>query len=173
MPWKESRPAKNKIVAAQAELLKLVDIDDPLVQCWACGKKGRLERAHIVARALGGSNDSSNFFLLCALCHVEQPDAQSREAQEQWLLNRDSEVARVWNEVSRVTKPLVVKGLNPFWQSVYADCMMPVLKKNKLARADKRTWLANLECRSQEIRAALDKVRSYLGDDYEGPRTAP
>lgn len=167
-------PTREKIVAAQEKLLQSLEVDDPSTECWACGKyHPRLERAHVVAKAFGGSDDPDNFFLLCSLCHVEQPDAQSREAQETWLRERDAEVTRNWNDTFRVMEPLLVGGLNRFWKAVYSDCMIPVVEKTSTARMDKRTWLANVESRTKEVRAALDKVRSCLGDDYEGPRVDP
>ena len=40
--------------------------------CWDNAKW--LEKCHIVPHMLGGSNDVSNFVLLCSRCHKEAPD---------------------------------------------------------------------------------------------------
>lgn len=41
------------------------------LQCFACGRAGVLDRAHIVPRHKGGSDDLSNLHLLCKSCHAE------------------------------------------------------------------------------------------------------
>lgn len=53
--------------------------------CWCCGKRGYQERAHIVARSLGGSEDPENMFLLCADCHVNSPDTVNPRAFVSWV----------------------------------------------------------------------------------------
>jgi hypothetical protein len=64
---------------------------------------GWLERAHVVSVAAGGGTEPSNFFLLCGLCHREQPDGSSREAQEAWLISHESQIERGY----RLSTPLV------------------------------------------------------------------
>ena len=75
--------------------LNLVDFGEPC--CWACGTwrsswtswhKASLERCHIVPHALGGTNDPSNYVLLCKDCHLESPDTPHREAMLTWIRNR-------------------------------------------------------------------------------------
>lgn len=41
------------------------------LQCFACGRTGILDRAHIVPRHKGGSDELSNLHLLCKSCHAE------------------------------------------------------------------------------------------------------
>lgn len=60
--------------------------------CWACSGRGPVERAHVIARSFGGSNEPENFFLLCHRCHRDQPDGAPRYLQEQWLFNHESQV---------------------------------------------------------------------------------
>ena len=38
--------------------------------CFACGKMGDVDRAHILARVEGGSDGVENIHLLCHYCHV-------------------------------------------------------------------------------------------------------
>lgn len=59
--------------------------------CWACGIESgtRKTRAHVVAAGHEGGDDPGNFFLLCNICHTEQPDGMPREAQVAWLRTRE------------------------------------------------------------------------------------
>ncbi|WP_088893941.1 HNH endonuclease signature motif containing protein [Leptolyngbya ohadii] len=75
--------------------------------CWACGEfwngryditnpnashekilkaweKAPLQRCHIVPRSLGGSNESSNLFLMCKECHDLAPNTSIPEIFFQW-----------------------------------------------------------------------------------------
>lgn len=55
--------------------------------CWSCGvASGSLERAHILARSLGGSDDVSNFHLLCAVCHRTSEELYGPQYWE-WFTN--------------------------------------------------------------------------------------
>ena len=38
--------------------------------CFACGKMGNVDRAHILARCEGGSDGVDNIHLLCHYCHI-------------------------------------------------------------------------------------------------------
>lgn len=107
-------PTHGQIVEANLDLLVTLpnlqpfDPEDPWdcvdVQrtCWACGtwsgrsdrsgranKSPKMTRSHVVARSRGGSDAPSNFFLLCDVCHAEQPDGMPRESQVEWLRRRE------------------------------------------------------------------------------------
>lgn len=58
----------------------------PLGECWACGIENpyELHRAHILPLQSGGTNDCSNFHLLCYVCHYES-EHLFYEAYEQWF----------------------------------------------------------------------------------------
>lgn len=45
--------------------------------CFICGLK-RVERAHIVPYSLGGSNEPTNYALLCSMHHEDAPDVGTR-----------------------------------------------------------------------------------------------
>ena len=88
-----------------------------LPQCWACGRPvdrkavlswdkydlevediwrdkrvgNRLQRCHIIAKQFGGSNDTSNLFLLCEDCHALSPDTKNRASFFRWVYRRRSE----------------------------------------------------------------------------------
>jgi len=57
--------------------------------CWKCGDliktKGMGVRAHIEAHKNGGSSKPENFFMLCVVCHLHQPDAMTRPEQIEWI----------------------------------------------------------------------------------------
>lgn len=111
-------PQHNMIVRANLPLLQtLPNIDPPKEPatdndirelertCWACGhfsSEHKATRAHVVARSRGGTDDPSNYFLLCDVCHEEQPDGLSRELQEQWLKNRDDWFKRYYELINEL-----------------------------------------------------------------------
>lgn len=109
MKSKRHMPTPRAIVEANRQLverLAFVDPDRAHATCWACGQndrtdepRGWLQRAHVLAASGGGSDAPENFFLLCSVCHREQPDGASREAQEAWLLSHETILARAWRTV--------------------------------------------------------------------------
>lgn len=77
-------PTVAAIVAAQECLLDWLGVAPAVAHrtCWACRILDMpLERAHVVAHRSGGSMHPTNFFLLCAICHLEQHDSQRVEVQ--------------------------------------------------------------------------------------------
>jgi len=96
------------IVAANAALLARLGIDpaEAATTCWGCrvdALRGP-QRVHVVARTHGGSDAPDNFFILCWLCHRDQPDGVSRATQEAWLIRRESFFAlasREWDGTIR------------------------------------------------------------------------
>lgn len=62
-----------------------VDWAQAHVLCWRCAYRRNLQRCHIVPRALGGGDESSNTVLLCAQCHAEAPNVADPEFMWVWL----------------------------------------------------------------------------------------
>lgn len=99
---RQEPPKAADIAREQSCFLEMIGFDkDPLRHCWACRGdviddegKARLERAHIVAHYLGGPNVPSNFFLLCARCHFEQPDFAEPIKACFWLVSRELDTER-------------------------------------------------------------------------------
>lgn len=52
--------------------------------------KSKLNRCHIIPKALGGSNEANNIFLLCEDCHIESPDTIIPEVFFAWVVNKRS-----------------------------------------------------------------------------------
>lgn len=96
--------------AAQSGVLRhatnVADLRDAHRCCWACGFQQlddpsyAPERAHIVPHSGGGSNAPANYFLLCEICHREQPDTLSITTQLFWLANRENSEDRGFRLVS-------------------------------------------------------------------------
>ena len=135
----DSRPETYK------ELSFCFDREEPT--CFAChdghdGKydcqgssgwtKSRLERAHIIPDSLGGSNEPSNFVLLCKSCHKQNPQFISRKLYMNWLKKfhanqRDACISYLRSNLSEddivtITDILSTKeGMESFvkWQSKY------------------------------------------------------
>lgn len=66
--------------------------------CFACGwHSENLERAHIVARSLGGSDSADNIHLLCPTCHMDseylgEPNSDPYQARYYaWFFGRTME----------------------------------------------------------------------------------
>lgn len=61
--------------------------------CVCCGRESsKLERAHIIPHSLGGSNDVSNYILLCSKCHRESPDIANESALIEWMNEQPTEM---------------------------------------------------------------------------------
>lgn len=77
--------------------------------CWACGVKksklSSLEKCHIIPFALGGSNEPSNYFLMCGDCHIAAPDTTIPTVFFKWLRSRDPHSVTLGNDLSGVLKP--------------------------------------------------------------------
>ena len=94
-----------------------IDFNEP--SCFACGyfksedshssgwtswekasKKG-LEKAHVVPYALDGSNEPSNFVLLCKQCHRLAPNVGTPQAMFDWMSRSPkSFFSTHWNELA-------------------------------------------------------------------------
>lgn len=48
----------------------------------------KLNRCHIVPKALGGNGEADNLFLMCECCHKESPDTANREAFFRWVYDK-------------------------------------------------------------------------------------
>lgn len=106
-------PTKWQIVQSQSRPLLdrgiLVDWGEP--SCWACGDgfegvfdvdsvdaterdcavawdDAPLDRAHILAHDLGGSDKPDNFVLMCFECHESSPNVRDKEMFFTWLMGK-------------------------------------------------------------------------------------
>ncbi len=69
----------------------------PKVLRWS--DQTRLQRAHIVAKSLGGEDTAENILMLCDLCHKESPDINDRELVLRWVRNRPSHFVRMTRDM--------------------------------------------------------------------------
>ena len=114
--YEDNLPSKSLIFEYWKDrhigLVRLLDWGEP--SCWACGfhygtkydikrpdaswaeilrcwDRIPLQRCHIVARGLGGSDKTSNLFLLCRECHDQMPNTPIPEIFFEWAR------AQSWN----------------------------------------------------------------------------
>lgn len=90
---------------------------DPLRDCWACGDRTALERAHILARGANGDADPGNLLLLCNECHHDQPDGACIEGQIQWLLNHETHEQRLSRVSYEVVELVMARPYAAQWAS--------------------------------------------------------
>lgn len=55
------------------------------IACFVCGADEIVERAHVIAYSLGGTNEPGNFALLCPAHHEDAPDVGERSYFDAWL----------------------------------------------------------------------------------------
>jgi hypothetical protein len=72
-----------RTIESECELA--VDWSDAHEHCWRCGYKSKLEKCHIVPKALGGTASAENLVLLCGRCHREAPNHQDGRYMWIWL----------------------------------------------------------------------------------------
>lgn len=62
-----------------------VDWREAHERCWRCGYKKRLQKCHIIPDSLGGKDEPSNLVLLCARCHIDAPNVESKTFMWDWV----------------------------------------------------------------------------------------
>lgn len=74
------------------EILNIDDDEQFAKKLWGRSDifKG-FQRAHIVPKAMGGSDDADNIFCLCERCHKYSPDTRFKEEFFKWVYNRRNE----------------------------------------------------------------------------------
>ena len=93
---KEERWSSGKLMPSVEEIVEYnkdwitegkfkVKLNNAEECCWACGRNGFLERAHVIPRRYSKNNNPKNIWLLCSECHLIQPDAASVENQLRWI----------------------------------------------------------------------------------------
>lgn len=79
--------------------------------CWSCGVEvsslNRLQKCHIHPHSLGGSNDVSNYFLMCGSCHEQSPDTSIPEIFFRWVSNKESYLEQLMLDITSETKDLL------------------------------------------------------------------
>ena len=85
-------PSIDKIVeyweVNQCECDLGIDWSEAKGRCWRCSKESKsIEKCHIVPHSLGGSNEPSNFVLLCKRCHREAPNVNDSRGMWDWLIS--------------------------------------------------------------------------------------
>lgn len=109
----QKMPLRSEVFSYWKDYIDTQCIDWGEPACWACGdspwgdvydiedcdatmeeiaknwdKVTRLQRCHIVAKSLGGSNAPENLFLMCVDCHDLAPNTKSKELFLTWAKNQ-------------------------------------------------------------------------------------
>lgn len=124
-----------------------VDFSEAHERCWRCGCKRRLQRCHIVPDSLGGEDKPSNFVLLCARCHLDNPNVADPDIMWDWL------------------KAYKVPFYDTFWftlgmqeyEKIYAVSYHEELKKRNIADASEI---------NQFISAKMSQASYHFGDPH-------
>lgn len=94
--------------------------------CVCCARNSStLERAHIIPHSLGGSNDVSNFILLCGKCHRESPDVADEHALIEWVNEQPSEMESllklIQQEMSRYNLKIKIATDENVIKEIFSD----------------------------------------------------
>lgn len=126
-------PSRARVLDFWREWLEEDEIDLLEPQCWCCYRPIRkppsfkrlakidnpswkeirsawndckeLHRCHIVPRALGGTEEPDNIFLMCKRCHDKAPDTRSKEMFLRWVSSQ-YDVNRLVEEFDELKKAL-------------------------------------------------------------------
>lgn len=114
---------------------------DAAMCCWACEvQPASLERAHIQPVRFGGSDEPSNFLLLCSFCHIEQDDEAPPVEQLRWL-REHKKWSEHWKEKLAENKARL-DSLPPiddeeFWNATRSEREV-ILERRRAAREPER-----------------------------------
>lgn len=78
------KTTKQEIAAYWSVVYPDMNLDSS--HCWRCKIKKRLDRCHIQAASIKGSDEPSNFVLLCKHCHIDSPNIENPSFIWTWLL---------------------------------------------------------------------------------------
>ncbi|UOE45880.1 HNH endonuclease signature motif containing protein [Agromyces larvae] len=107
---RKNAPAAAKVLAYWAPLLEEAGLSVDAEYCWACGANvGYLERAHILARIEGGSNEPSNLHLLCPSCHLDSEMLHGRDYWQWFCWPQKQMIAKAKRIASRQPLMAVVQ----------------------------------------------------------------
>ena len=75
--------------------------------CFVCGKDKRLEKCHLIPKALGGSNEVDNLVLLCNEHHKQAPNISlDKEIMLNWIEQEAKEYCRSLNMRNKDVKSI-------------------------------------------------------------------
>lgn len=98
--------ACGKPVSVRFDIKKRSATDEECFNIW--DKVGHLQVCHIVPKALGGSDEPSNLFLMCKECHELAPDTPYPDIFFKWVDGQDH-IKRI---VDRVNKTLELYNID-------------------------------------------------------------
>jgi hypothetical protein len=122
-------------------------------RCWCCGASEgkRLQRCHIVAKSIGGSDNSSNIVPLCRHCHDLMPDTPDAEFFWSWLQKQQN--------------PLSGLGIGRYWPVI--ESAVTALGKKDLASVNANS-LKEDQIKS-EMASLLNQTAIHWSQSGKGP----
>ena len=111
-----------------------VDWAEAHERCWRCARKIRLEKCHIIPRALGGKDKPENLVLLCQRCHREAPNVSDPSFIWIWLrryanpLYDTDWIVRGYEEFERIFRRKPFQGVH---EDVPQSQIIEALKKHR------------------------------------------
>lgn len=115
--------------------------------CWRCGCERKLQRCHIIPDSLGGTDEPSNFVLLCSECHQEAPNIESKEFMWNWI------------------KSYYCPFYNTFWQNRAMDEYERIYKKSFPSELKERNIITN-HAASKFWNLKTGKTSYHFGHPY-------
>ena len=106
MDKRPNLPSNQAIFRHWQPILANMDVCIDEGACFACGWNGSLERAHIVPRCEGGSDEADNLHLLCGRCHHDSEYITNRAEYLDWIQ------ARTWVD-GMLSRMQASYGLSP------------------------------------------------------------
>lgn len=73
-----------------------VEWEDASDHCWRCGRKQKLQRCHIIPDSQGGTDEPSNFVLLCKTCHAEGPNVSDPDIMWDWIAAYSTSIGNLY-----------------------------------------------------------------------------
>ncbi|EKO3590950.1 HNH endonuclease [Vibrio metschnikovii] len=98
------------------------------ILCWRCAHKRKLQRCHIIPRALGGSELPSNLVLLCGQCHSEAPNVNDPEFMWIWLRAHATDFYGTYWQLRGFREYEFVYGRKPF--ADFEPSLMPKVNQS-------------------------------------------
>lgn len=117
MAQKRKMPTQKQILKfwSNSDIFKEkgIEINESHPDCFACGNHIKIERAHILAKFIGGDDTCDNLHLLCAGCHAES-EYYGIDEYWDWLIHTNAN-----KFVGRFERVYEKSQVNPkYWLSV-------------------------------------------------------
>lgn len=142
-------------------------VDEWGFSCFACGRwepewegckasfRG-LERARLLGKQFGGTNEADNFALLCKRCHQDSPDTPDTNDIMGWIDGREAWIVRDAREVNTLLPDELILR----WQDARCPNYAKAIDFSQIGRH----WGVGVSIGTKAVVIA-NALRSVLGDE--------